>query len=189
MNHRVAFLLVLITAAPAFSQSRPDPEALLDAQRGAMEPLAFLDGAWRGPAWTITPEGERVELTQTERVGTFLDGSVRIIEGRGYRADGSVGFNALAILSFDPGTTRYTLHSYAHGQVGDFAFTPRDDGYTWEIPAGPMIIRYTAVFEGGTWRETGDRIVPGQEPVRFFEMTLTRLGDTDWPAAGSVPLK
>jgi len=27
------------------------------------------------------------------------------------------------------------------------------------------------------------------EPVRFFEMTLTRVGDTTWPAEGAVPQK
>ena len=26
-------------------------------------------------------------------------------------------------------------------------------------------------------------------PVRFFEMKLTRVGDSDWPAAGTIPLK
>jgi hypothetical protein len=73
------------------------------------------------------------------------------------------------------------------GQVGDFVLTPTADGYTWEIPAGPMTIRYTAVIKGGSWNEVGDRIAKGQEPVRFFEMNLTRVGDTDWPAGGAIP--
>jgi len=38
----------------------------------------------------------------------------------------------------------------------------------------------------GAWREVGDRIIPGKEPVRFFEMNLQRVGKTDWPAAGPV---
>ena len=28
--------------------------------------------------------------------------------------------------------------------------------------------------------------MPGKEPDRFFEMTLKRIGDADWPAAGAV---
>jgi hypothetical protein len=52
-----------------------------------------------------------------------------------------------------------------------------------------MTIRYTAVIKDGTLREVGDRIVSGKEPVRFFEMNLKRVGDTDWPAAGAVPAK
>lgn len=75
------------------------------------------------------------------------------------------------------------------GRSGDFALTPSADGYVWEIPAGPMIIRYTAVIKDGAWREVGDRIAPGKDPVRFFEMNLKRVGDTTWPAAGAIPMK
>lgn len=31
-----------------------------------------------------------------------------------------------------------------------------------------------------------DRLLPGKEPVRFFEMNLQRIGATDWPAAGMI---
>jgi hypothetical protein len=72
------------------------------------------------------------------------------------------------------------------GMVGDFALTPSDSGYVWEIPAGPMTIRYTALIRGGKWREIGERVVAGQPPAQFFEMNLVRVGDTDWPAAGAV---
>jgi hypothetical protein len=75
------------------------------------------------------------------------------------------------------------------GQVGDFPLTPTADGYFWEIPAGPMTIRYTCTIKEATWHEVGDRIVAGKEPVRFFEMTLKRIGDTTWPAGGSIPPK
>lgn len=34
-----------------------------------------------------------------------------------------------------------------------------------------------------------DRIALGKEPVRFFETTLKRVGDTDWPAAGAMAPK
>jgi hypothetical protein len=135
------------------------------------------------------PSGEKHTITQTERIGPFLDGSVKVIEGRGYEADGRVGFNAFGVISYKPETRTYTLHSYAQGNVGDFLFTPRPDGYVWEIPAGPVTIRYTAVIKDGTLREVGDRIAPDKAPVRFFEMNLTRVGDTDWPAAGAVPAK
>lgn len=182
-------LVLLVACAPlaAVAQNRPDPGAQLEAQREAMASLAFMDGVWRGEAWTLLPSGERHTLTQTERVGPFLDGTVKVIEGRGYEADGTLSFNALGIVSYDPAQQAYSMRSYALGRAGDFALTPTADGFAWEIPAGPATIRYTATVEDGTWHEVGDRIVPGQEPVRFFEMTLTRVGDTDWPAAGAVP--
>lgn len=188
---RFAFLalLTLGLTLTAPGQGRPDPATLLKAQREAMASLAFMDGVWRGPAWTILSSGEKHNIIQTERIGPFLAGAVKVIEGRGYNPDGSVGFNAFGTISYDPATRVYTLHSYAQGNVGDFVLNRTADGYVWEIPAGPMTLRYTAVIKDGAWREVGDRIMPGKEPVRFFEMNLKRVGDTTWPAGGAVPAK
>ncbi len=178
-----------VTLTAVGQQERPDPASLIRAQREAMVPLAAMDGAWRGPAWTILPSGEKHSITQTERIGPFLDGSVKVIEGRGYDANGMATFGAFATISYNPAKRVYTIHSYAQGNVGDFVFKPTTDGYEWEIPAGPMTIRYSAVIKGDTLREVGDRIVPGMEPVRFFEMNLKRVGDTNWPAAGAISPK
>jgi hypothetical protein len=193
VTHRLAaFALVMMTvgvSSNAIGQDRPDPAALIAAEREAMVPLAFMDGVWRGTAWTILPSGEKHTITQTERIGPFLDGSVKVIEGRGYDPDGKVTFNAFGTISYNPGTRAYTMHSYAQGNVGDFVLTLTADGYVWVIPAGPMTIRYTAVVKDSAWREVGDRIMPRKEPVRFFEMNLKRVGDTNWPAAGAVSPK
>jgi hypothetical protein len=190
-THRFAtFALVMIVgmSPTASGQGRPDPAALIASQREAMAPLAWMDGVWRGPASIMLPSGKHT-VTQTERIGPLLDGSIKVVEGRGYEADGRVGFNAFGIISYSPATRSYTLHSHAQGQVGDFPLKLTSDGYVWEIPAGPATIRYTAVIKNGAWQEVGDRIVPGQDPVRFFEMNLTRVGDTNWPAAAPVPPK
>jgi hypothetical protein len=178
-----ALLLFPIAAA---AQGRPDSAALLKSEREALHSLAWMDGVWRGPAWTILPGGEKHEVTQTERIGPMLDGSIKVLEGKSYDAAGKSGFNAFGVVSFDPGKSAYTLHSYAMGQAGDFVLTPSDSGYVWEIPAGPMTIRYTAFVRGGKWREIGERIAANQAPVQFFEMNLVRVRDTDWPAAKGV---
>lgn len=190
-NSHVVSLLVLaiIASAAAEAQGRPDPEALMSAQRQAMQPLAVMDGVWRGTAWTLLPSGEKHTVTQTERIGPFLDGTVKVIEGRGYQADGKLSFNAFGTVSYNPATSSFTMHSHAQGYVGDFVLTPTSDGYVWDIPAGLTTIRYTAVIKNGTWREVGDRVAAGKEPVRFFEMNLKRVGDTDWPSAGAVDAK
>ncbi len=189
-RHKTAIVMCVLMAAAVPSvtsgQTRQDPAILTAAQRQAMNEVAFMDGIWRGMATTTLPSGETHELTQTERIGPFLDGAVRVIEGRGYEADGSVAFNALGIVSFNVETRAYTMRSYAQGHVGDFELTLTPNGFSWEIPAGPMTIRYTAIVEDSAWHEVGERIVPGEEPVRFFEMTLTRLRDTEWPSAGHV---
>lgn len=166
---------------------RPDAAALLSEQRTRLQALDMLDGVWRGLAHATLPDGSERELVQTERVGPFLDGALKVIEGRGYGAGGEVAFNALGIVSWDVAGQRYRMRSYAMGHAGDFPLTVSADGFAWEIPAGPATLRYTATVRDGTWHEVGERVVPGQAPVRFFEMTLRRIGDSRWPAAGAVP--
>ncbi|HYC37171.1 MAG TPA: hypothetical protein VEC19_12165 [Usitatibacter sp.] len=184
----VVTLMVLAYPLEAAAQARQDPGPLLAAQQQAMAPLKYMDGVWRGPAWTLTPGGKH-EIVQTERIGPFLNGTIKVIEGRGYGADGKVTFNALGIVSFDPAKKAYSMRSYAMGHSGDFPVTLRADGFNWEIPAGPGKIVYTATVKDNVWHEVGDRVMPGQVPQRFFEMKLQRVGDSDWPAAGAVPAK
>ncbi|MEP7211800.1 MAG: DUF1579 domain-containing protein [Acidobacteriota bacterium] len=183
------FLLLAIPGCTATVFGQQNPAVLIAAQRDAMKRLAVMDGQWRGPAWTILPTGVKHEVTQTERIGPFLDGSVKVLEGKGFEPDGKPTFNAFGTIAFNPSTGVYTLHAIAQGMVGDFVLTPTADGYVWEIPAGPVTIRYTATIKDGAWREVGDRIMPGKEPVRFFEMNLKRIGNSDWPMAGSLTLK
>jgi hypothetical protein len=178
---------LLFATSIAAAQTAPDPAALIGVQRDALKVLANMNGVWRGQATTLLPGGERRTITQTERIGPFLGGSVKVIEGRGYDASGQVVFNAFGILSFDPATGTYSMRSYALGRKGDFPLKPTADGYTWEVPAGPgAIVRYTATIKDNRLHEVGDRIAGGAEPVRVFEMLLERIGDTDWPEQGAI---
>jgi hypothetical protein len=186
LSRLLLVIAVLSTAPSAMAQGRPDAATLLAAQREAMAKLSSMDGQWRGEAWIMGPDGQKHVLIQTERVGPFLDGALRVIEGRGYEADGRLAFNAFGTIAFDPAKSSYSLHSYAQGNTGDFPVTLTADGFIWEIAAGPMTIRYTTVIKDGVWTETGERMAPAQEPVPFFGMRLMRIGDTDWPAGGAV---
>jgi len=182
------FIIVTGSAAlamPAPASTPPDPEQLIAAEREAMAPLSWMDGRWRGEAVTQTSTGEH-RVTQTERIGPLLGGSIKLLEGRAFRPDGTTGFNAFGAISFDPATKRYSLHSYAQGRAGDFELRPTSTGYVWEIPAGPMVIRYTATLDRGVWTEVGERIAPGQPPAQFFIMHLKRIGPSDWPETGSM---
>lgn len=181
------FGALLFAAGTALAQTPPGAAEMVDAQREAMKALASMNGAWRGEATTLLPGGERRTITQTERIGPFLGGTLKVIEGRGHDASGKVVFNAFGIVSFDPATQTYALRSYAHGRKGDFPLKPTADGYTWEVPAGPgAIVRYTATIKDNRLHEVGDRIVGAAEPVRVFEMRLERIGDTDWPEQGAI---
>lgn len=178
---------LFFAAGTAMAQTPPGAADLLNAQREAMKALASMNGAWRGEATTLLPGGERRTITQTERIGPFVGGTVKVIEGRGYDASGKVVFNAFGIVSFDPATQAYSLRSYSHGRKGDFPLKPTADGYTWEVPAGPgAIVRYTATIKDNRLHEVGDRIVGGAEPMRVFEMRLERIGDSDWPEQGAI---
>lgn len=181
--------LVAVSTLPARAAGGDaQTEALLRAQREALAPLAVIDGLWRGPARAVMPDGSELRMTQTERVGPMLGGSIRAIEGRGHLPDGTLVFHAFAVVGYDPGTRRYHFRSWAQGRWGEFPFELRPNGFSWSTPAGPgATLRYEAEVQGGSWRETGHRIVDGQPPQRTFEMTLQRLGDTSWPAEGAVP--
>jgi hypothetical protein len=151
-SRRILACAAVALAATAFAQAPQDPRPLIAAQKEAMAPLRYMGGVWRGPATTVRAGGEKHTITQTERIGAFLDGSVKVIEGRGYDAQGQVTFNALGIISYDPAKKAYSMRSYALGHAGDFPVTLKD-----------------------------------RDPVRFFEMKLERVGDTDWPLGVPVP--
>lgn len=186
-----AAFAVALTAAPASAQGAYDPAARTAQQKEAMAKLANVSGVWRGQAKSLRADGSWHEITQTERMGSMLDGSLKVIEGRGYEADGSLSFNAMGVLSYNVDTKAYEFRSYAQGQAGTFPWTITPTGYAWEVPAGPqMTIRYEITVKDGTWHEVGSRVPKaGGAPVKMFEMTLKRVGDTDWPAAGAVQPK
>lgn len=188
---RIGALMVLMVAlalTAGVAQGQPaDAPKLMSAQRDAMKALAMMDGVWRGSAMTLSPNGEWRTVTQTERIGPFLGGTLKVIEGRGYDAGGAVVFNAFGVVSYDPVSSSYSMRSYALGRRGDFPLRATGDGYSWEVPAGPgAIVRYVATIKGNRLQEIGERIVSGGPPKKVFEMNLERIGDSNWPEVGAV---
>ena len=173
-------LAMLCMASPLPAQTGPSPHERMAAQREAMARLAFMDGAWEGTARVEWVPGEVQELRQTERVGPFLGGAIKLIEGRGYAADGTLEFNALAIVSYAVDRAAYRFRSYSHGYTGDYEFTPAEDGFVWKIPAGEATIHFAAQFADGKWTQTGERVSADGRSVRFIEMELVRIGGADW---------
>lgn len=178
-------LAAAATAKSAAAQVSPSPNGSAE-QRAAIARLDRLNGEWRGTAVTNGPGGP-ITLTQTERVGNLLGGSIKLVEGRGYAADGSTQFNALGVISWDARAGRYAFRAYAQGFSGDYPFEVTEDGFKWESPAGPGAkIQYVATIKDGVWHEIGDYVAEGRPPVRYIEMRLTRVGDTRWPAEDPV---
>jgi len=180
-------VLALLSLSCTHVPAAPPPVAPSQGRGEAMARLSFMRGTWAGPASGTGPDGRPFRVWQTERMGPLLGGDVLVVEGRGYKEDDSTGFNALAVISYEPRTGEYEIRSYAMGRAGTFTLTPTEDGYVWTVPAGPgRSLRYTAVVKDGVWNEVGDLLAEGKPPARTFEMTLHRVGDTDWPGAGAV---
>jgi hypothetical protein len=172
-------------AAAAFV---PAPVTATKELAAGMARLSFMRGVWRGQASGTTAEGTHYTVTQTEHMGPMLGGDIVVVEGRGYKDDGTTGFNAFAVVSYDPRKATYEIRSYAMGFAGTFELKLTDTGYIWEVPAGPSsVVRFTATVTGDTWREVGEYVAAGKPPVPDFEMNLKRIGDTDWPLAPVSP--
>lgn len=179
-------LVVLMSFSSTVHTATPENTQLVAQQRTALARLARYDGIWRGEATVYNADGTTLALIQTERVGPMLDGTLRVIEGRGFLPDGTLVFNAFAVISFSPGSGKYTFRSHAQGYAGDFALEVHDDGFAWSMPAGPATLRYTSTVKDDQWVEVGERIESGKPPVKTFEMRLRRVGNTTWPA-GDAP--
>ena len=71
---------LLALAPPAMAQDANGPA--IAEQQAAMKRFAWMQGAWRGPARGVNRSGP-YSVTQTERIGPFLSGTVIVMEGRG----------------------------------------------------------------------------------------------------------
>jgi len=169
---------------PAAAQA---PNAALQAkQQAAMKALAFLDGEWAGPAEAHERTGT-FEMTQTERVGTLLDGTIRLVEGRAFDEKGKTLFNAFAVISYEVPRSRYVITSYASGYTTTTELKVKPDGFEWEVPAGPGAkMQFAATVTNGTWIEVGDYVASSGAKQRTFHMAVKRIGSSDWPAGTLV---
>ena len=181
-----ALAACVVLAAPAAALAQALQPAGTAEQRQAMQALAWMDGDWVGEATVSMGPGRTSTHAHTERIGPMLGGSIKVIEGRSTNDDGTVAFNAFAVVSWDDATDSYVMRSYANGQAADFPLQATADGFRWSTRGRGGEIRYVTTFRDGEWVETGDFVMPGRDPMRVIELRLRRRGDTDWPAADPV---
>ena len=164
-------LLLTVFLMPFLAQAQPDVDETL-------EPFAFMIGQWAGPAWALTPSGERQSLHQTERVRPMLDGTILLIEGTGREEgpDGAIVFQALGILSYDAAADQHYLDAFRDGQHVRAEVTPVDGGFDWGMDAGGRAITYAMRLVDGRWQETG-HILLGDRSMQFVELNLDRISD------------
>ena len=89
----------------------------LNAQRAAMQKLAFLVGKWSGEARVLRGPDEWLELDQTEEAQYKLDGLILTIEGIGRsESDGATILQAFGIISYDDESKTYHMRAFNDGR-------------------------------------------------------------------------
>jgi hypothetical protein len=183
-----------VRSAPARAPVKPDaaearePSKRSKAQQEAMKALSFLDGEWRGASKTLRKTGW-VPMVQTERTGTMLDGTVRVIEVRGYETDGRLSFNALRIISYDPDSKTYSMRSYQNGNERDYKLATTANSIAWEIAGKESTTRYETSVRNGVWSEKATRMPANGEPETYLSITMKRMRESAWPRAGALLAK
>src|SRR3978361_2371333 len=114
-----SMIFVCITGAlpgdTCMAQTPRPPD--VEAQRAAMNKLAFLIGEWSGEASVLRGPGQFIELAQTESAQFKLNGLLLMIEGVGRtRFDGKPALQAHGLISFDDGPGTYTMRAFNDGR-------------------------------------------------------------------------
>jgi len=144
-----------------------------EAQRAAMQKLAFLAGHWSGPVTIVRGPGEPLKLTQTENIQLKLDGLVLLIEGQSTDKDGKVSFSALATVAFDEATHTYRIRAYHDGRYVDTEFVPTANGFSWSFDSGPAhVVNIMHLTDRNEWSEATDVTVGSNPTMHSVEMLL-----------------
>lgn len=178
---RLALPVVFLLAAVPAAAQPPDGKA----SREALKKLDFLAGKWTGDA-TFARGKDKQTIKQTEAVEYRLGGTVLLIEGKGTgklpgQDKEGVVFNALAVVSHDAQSGKYSIKAYrAEGQSVDATLTLSDGGkgFVWGFkePTRGTEVRYTMTLtDKGEWHEVGEYTLDGKAWTKFIEMTLTRV--------------
>jgi hypothetical protein len=114
-------------------------------------------------------------------------GTLKVIEGRSFDTTGKLSANNFEVISFNAGTKGHSLRLYTQGNAADVPIVPTSNGFYLEYRDGSATIRFTISISNGRWNETAERRAPNEAPVRFLQLDLARVSDTDWPAAGALP--
>jgi hypothetical protein len=167
---RLVPLLLLLAMSSA--QAQPEVDETL-------APFAFMVGQWAGPAWLMTPDGERQPLHQTERVQPMLGGTILLIEGTGREGgpEGAIVFQAVGILSYDADADQYYLDAFRDGRHVRAEMTSVAHGAEWGFDVGGRQIRNVMRLEDGRWYETSDVVLENGSSFRVVEFTLERVSD------------
>jgi hypothetical protein len=149
----------------------------LNAQRAAMQKLAFLVGKWSGEARVLRGPDEWLELDQTEEAQYKLDGLILTIEGVGRsEPDGATILQAFGIISYDDESKTYRMRAFNDGRFLETEVKLSAEKHlTWGFAMGNIktfsIMRIT---EAGLWTEMHSITVDSLPEKRLMQVEVRR---------------
>jgi hypothetical protein len=149
----------------------------IEAQRSAMQKLAFLIGEWAGEATVLRGPGQSVDLVQTEHAQFKLDGLILLIEGIG-RLNGAPILQALGVISFDDAAGQYQMRAFNDGRWLESEVKLLEDGQSisWGFTLGEF--RTSSVLrinQHGEWTERADLIIGSRPPQQLIKLNVRRV--------------
>ncbi len=169
MRSRYLLLIAFIVCSIQLNAQNNKP--LVDE----MKKLNMLVGQWEGSGWHQQGQNERLEYKQIEHIESKLNGTLLLVEGKGYVKD-SLFFNALAMFSYNAKDKNYRIESHlSDGKATVAKGNFNDVGkfiWSFDVPQGK--IRYTMTLTTTTWSEYGEYSSDGTQWWKFMEMNLTK---------------
>ena len=193
MRMMTSLAAVCLATAPAMAQNAAEVARIapiLSAQKAEMDRLASYDGVYSGPWQIFKPDGSPAERGSTvHRVGPFLGGTIKIMEGRNYSSEGALVFNGMMVFSHNVKSKAWKMDVFAFGEAFEVKPIFTDTGYYFDAPGAEPdgFRRITITVTPTTWEEEVYDHHPAKPPVRLFSMKLKRVGATDWPLGRPNP--
>ena len=151
----------------------------LNAQRAAMQKLAFLVGKWSGEARVLRGPDQWLDLHQTEEAQYKLDGLILTIEGVGRsKSEGVAVLQALGIISYEDETKTYHMRAFNDGRFleTEVKLSADEKQLTWGFALSDISTASTMrIDESGAWTETHGIAIGSQPPKPLMNVTVRRL--------------
>lgn len=174
MKRKILLVTTLLLLSFLAKAQRPDHSAVC---RQAMSKLASLAGDWEGKATMMTAKGP-MEINQTEHIEWRLQDLLLVIEGTGRMPSGEIGFQALAIVNYDPIEQRYGLHSFVKEGNTALAYfsilSPNQFEWGFDVPGGKSKYTITLDPDGKNWKEIGEFSADGVTWRKFIDLVLIK---------------
>lgn len=140
-------------------------------------------GHWQGQGSMQMGPGPAKSSIVDEYLDFKLDGTILLVEGIGKTGEGNenkVVHHALAVLSFDQGTSQYRFNTYLKdGRASQAWFNILEDNhYQWGFDTPNGKIKYSITLDQAkqTWNEIGEFTNDnGTTWMKFFEMNLKKV--------------